>query len=179
MTTKKSTNTGITYLGSPSSIPSTLQAQVINYEPSGVKYQKFFKIDKGSGNFELREQVKFMKYGQLTSANTSDDFVVAKNFKLNVTGLHINYALASTHPTGYVYLANLSTGSEAQVKWSNNLIKISDTYFIDFSSCPFVLENDYTGISRDQTSTGFRIGSWGLAASEYINYTLIGFLEEY
>jgi hypothetical protein len=57
MATKKKVK-AITYLGSPQSLPQEPQSQIPNYEGPGVKFQKFFKLNKGNGSYEIREQTE-------------------------------------------------------------------------------------------------------------------------
>jgi len=156
--------------------PSVQTAEIVKippYEDPSVRYQGYSKRPSQGSNYVLSKQKKVYEAGLITSTNSSDSFTLAKNQKFSVTGIALTWDVAGAVDTDYVYIGDWDGASTTLlVRKVMNLVNATGSTFVDLSSAPFELSNQY--------ENGWTIGTFpGLAAGESIHYQIFGFIEDY
>lgn len=148
-------------------------AQIPAYEDSGVRYQGKYKTQTSGNSYELKGQGKILTTGKFSSTNSADNYALSSQKKFFMTGLWIQWALAAAVPAQKLYLADYDTDL-ASYKITKGFeffcgIQASGSIFFDFSSAPIEFSN--------RMAWGLGVFP-GLAATDYINYGVIGFEEQ-
>jgi len=151
--TKKSI---ITYLGSPSSIPTNIINQVPNFEQSGVKYQGFYKIDKGNGNFELKKQLTrfYFDYLQATNSHLYTRPNPTQTFFASMINISYNIAAVPAQIIIYdgvaavprIVMVTSATTGNIQLDLSSSPRKFSGTGILTTYSAGSYSGSDYIGV---------------------------------
>lgn len=182
MATKKKTITTPSYLGSPpemstvfvgsnSSIPQSVSNQIPNFDNSGVKFQGWYKVDKGNGLFEIRKQTTRFIVNAIGSGAFGSNLFARPNptRKFFCTKIIIEMHGISTHSLslGQMRISDV-TGTSANTRLYFFPITADETRVYDLSDCPRLFSGDSIDIYTQAS----------LGAQEFVIVSLFGWDED-
>jgi hypothetical protein len=155
----------ITYLGTASNIPQPVANLVPNFENSGVRYQGWYKVDKGGGNYELRQQTtRFYSLKVQNSGSTTNTFSrsnTTNNFFATTIGIDFKTA---SNPIMVTIYDGAASNPRLRVYLDNE----KGHFSLDLSSCP----RKFSGTTIILTTDSL------MSSTEWININLFGWDEE-